>query len=44
LIIHTIGYERIKYLLCQELYTTNIDSPLNKQGINIEYDNNYKTF
>jgi hypothetical protein len=30
-VLHTVGYERIKYLLCQELYTTNQDSPLNKE-------------
>jgi hypothetical protein len=27
---HTIGYERIKNLLSQWLYTMNLDSPLNK--------------
>jgi hypothetical protein len=31
-VIHTVGYERIMYLLCQRLYTMNLDSPLNKQG------------
>ena len=35
LIIHTLVYERIKYLLCQGLYTTNLYSLLNKQGIKV---------
>jgi len=36
-IIHTVvGYKTIKYLLCQGLYTTNLDSPLNKQGFKID--------
>jgi hypothetical protein len=35
-VIHTVGYEKIMYLLCQWLYTTNLDSPLNKQGIKKE--------
>jgi hypothetical protein len=35
-VIHTLGYKTIKYLLCQRLYTTNLDSPLNKQGFKID--------
>jgi hypothetical protein len=27
---------KIKYLLCQGLYTMNQDSPLNKEGIKID--------
>jgi hypothetical protein len=42
-VLHVVGYERIKYLLCQGLYTTNQDSPLKKKGINIDQNNIYNT-
>jgi hypothetical protein len=35
-ILYVVGYERIKYLLCQGLYTMNQDLPLNKEGIKID--------
>jgi hypothetical protein len=35
-ILYVVGYEIIKYFLCQGLYTMNQDLPLNKEGIKID--------
>ena len=36
LVIHTVDYKRIKYLLCQGLFTTNLAELLNKHSIKID--------
>jgi hypothetical protein len=41
-ILYSMGYESVKYLLYQVLYNINLDWPFNKQSIKSEQDNKYK--